>query len=160
MMVKAGLIPLLISYVIALVFTVMPMPAVLEPWRPDWVSLVLIYWLMAVPHRVGVGTVLIVGLLTDILLGSTFGVYASALLLISYPVLRHYQRIRHYALVQQALVVAILIFFKRVIVYEIEHVLNDAVFSMPYLYPVVSSALIWPWVFLALRRYRRHNHIH
>ncbi|MBY6063931.1 rod shape-determining protein MreD [Pseudidiomarina sediminum] len=155
MWIKSGLFALLLSYVLALVLMVMPLPTVLEPWRPDWVSLVLLYWLLAVPHRVGFGTVLVLGLLTDILMGSTFGVYAVALVLIAYPVLRHFQRIRHYSFMQQALVIGILIFVKRIIVYELEHVLNDAVFNLPYLYPVLSSAVLWPWLFLVMRRFRR-----
>lgn len=155
MWIKSGLFALLLTYVLALVLMVMPLPTVLEPWRPDWVSLVLLYWLLAVPHRVGFGTVLVLGLLTDILMGSTFGVYAVALVLIAYPVLRHFQRIRHYSFMQQALVIGILIFVKRIIVYELEHVLNDAVFNLPYLYPVLSSAVLWPWLFLVMRRFRR-----
>lgn len=155
MWVKSGLFPLLFSYVLALVLTIMPLPTFLEPWRPDWVSLVLLYWLIAIPHRVGFGTVLVMGLLTDILMGSTFGIYAIALVLIAYPALRHFQRIRNYSLTQQLLIVAVLIFIKRAVVYELEHILNDAVFHLAYLYPVISSAIMWPWLFLILRRYRR-----
>ncbi len=155
MWIKAGLFPLLISYVLAMVLMVMPLPAVLEPWRPDWLALVIIYWLLAIPHRVGFGTVLILGLLADILMGSVFGIYAIALLLIAYPAVRHYQRIRNYSLTQQAIIVGILVLVKRAVVYELEHVLNDAVFHLPYLYPVISSAIIWPWIYLIMRKYRR-----
>lgn len=155
MWIKSGIVALVVSYVVALVLMVMPLPTFLEPWRPDWITLVLIYWLMAVPHRVGFGTVLILGLLTDILMGSTFGVYAVALIIVAYPVLRHFQRIRHYSFMQQAIIVGVLILVKRIIVYEIEHVLNDAVFNLPYLYPVLSSIVLWPWLFLVMRRFRR-----
>ncbi|MDX1706295.1 rod shape-determining protein MreD [Pseudidiomarina sp.] len=155
MWIKAGLFHLLLSYVLAMVLMVMPLPALLEPWRPDWLSLVIIYWLLAIPHRVGFGTVLILGLLADILMGSVFGIYAIALLLIAYPTVRHYQRIRNYSLTQQAIIVGILVLVKRAVVYELEHVLNDAVFHLPYLYPVISSAIIWPWIYLIMRKYRR-----
>lgn len=155
MWIKSGIVALVVSYVVALVLMVMPLPTILEPWRPDWITLVMIYWLMAVPHRVGFGTVLILGLLTDILMGSTFGVYAVALIIVAYPVLRHFQRIRHYSFMQQAIIVGVLILIKRIIVYEIEHVLNDAVFNLPYLYPVLSSIVLWPWLFLVMRRFRR-----
>ncbi|KFZ31185.1 rod shape-determining protein MreD [Pseudidiomarina salinarum] len=157
MWIKAGLFPLLLSYVLAMVLMVMPLPAFLEPWRPDWLSLVIIYWLLAIPHRVGFGTVLILGLLADILMGSVFGIYAIALLLIAYPTVRHYQRIRNYSLTQQALIVGLLVLVKRAVVYELEHVLNDAVFLLPYLYPVISSAIIWPWIYLVMRKYRRRH---
>ncbi len=156
MWIKSGLIPLLVSYLIALVLMVMPMPLFLEAWRPDWLSLVIIYWVVALPHRVGMGSVLILGLVTDILMGSVFGIYATALLLMAYAPIRHFQRIRNYSLTQQALVVAVLILVKRVVVYELEHVLNDAVIHWSYLYPVLSSAVAWPWVYLILRKYRRH----
>ncbi|PWW13058.1 MULTISPECIES: rod shape-determining protein MreD [Pseudidiomarina] len=156
MWIKAGLLPLFITYIIGLVLMVMPMPLFLEAWRPDWLSLVIIYWLMALPHRVGMGTVLILGLMTDILMGSIFGIYASALLVMAYAPIRHFQRFRNYSLTQQALVVAVLILVKRVLVYQLEHWLNDAVFHVSYLYPVISSAIAWPWVYLILRKYRRH----
>lgn len=156
MWIKSGLLPLLASYIVALVLMVMPMPAFMEPWRPDWLSLVIIYWVMALPHRVGMGSVLVLGLVADILMGSVFGIYATALLIMAYPAIRHFQRIRNYSFTQQAFVVAVLVLIKRVIVYELEHVLNDAVFQLAYLYPVISSAIAWPWVYLILRKYRRH----
>jgi rod shape-determining protein MreD len=90
MWIKSGLVPLLLSYLAALVLMVLPLPSVLELWRPDWITLLLIYWLMAIPHRVGFVTVLILGLLTDILMGSGFGIYTIALVAVAYPVLRHF----------------------------------------------------------------------
>lgn len=159
MIVKPGLLTLFLSYVVAMMLMVMPIPSFLDAWRPDWLALILIYWLLAIPHRVGMGTVLILGLLADILMGSVFGIYATALLLMSYPVARHFQRIRNYALTQQAIIVAILVLVKRAVVFELEHGLNDAIFHMAYLYPVLSSALLWPWVYLVMRKYRRRYRI-
>ncbi len=156
MWIKSGLIPLLATYLAALVLMVMPMPAFLEAWRPDWLSLVILYWVIALPHRVGMGSVLVLGLVADILMGTVFGIYATALLIMAYPAIRHFHRIRNYSFTQQALIIGVLILIKRVIVYELEHVLNGAVFHLPYLYPVISSAIAWPWVFLILRKYRRH----
>ena len=43
-----------------------PLPGWLDPFRPEWVALVLIYWCMAVPNRVGVGVAWIVGLLQEV----------------------------------------------------------------------------------------------
>jgi rod shape-determining protein MreD len=156
MWIKAGLMPLLMSYLAALVLMVLPLPAMLEMWRPDWLTLALIYWLMAIPHRVGLVTVLVLGVLTDILMGSGFGIYTIALLAVAYPVLRHFQRFRNQSLLQQTLFVGLLVLLKRAIVYELEHVLNDAVFNLPYLYPVLTSMVAWPWVYLLLRKYRQH----
>lgn len=154
MWIKAGLIPLLLSYLAALVLMVLPLPPLLEMWRPDWITLVLIYWLVAIPHRVGFTTVLVLGLLTDILMGSGFGIYATALVVIAYPVLRHFQRLRNQSMLQQIFVVGMLVLMKRAIVYELEHALNGAVFNITYLYPVLTSMIAWYWVYLLLRKYR------
>lgn len=154
MWIKAGLLPLLVSYLAALVLMVLPLPPLLEVWRPDWLTVLLIYWLMAIPHRVGFTTVVVLGLLTDILMGSGFGIYTIALLAIAYPVLRHFQRLRNQSMLQQMLFVGLLVLMKRAIVYELEHALNGAVFNLPYLYPVITSMLVWPWVYLLLRKYR------
>lgn len=155
MWVKAGLLPLLLSFLAALVLMVLPLPPLLEIWRPDWLTLVLMYWLVALPHRVGFVTVLILGLLTDILMGSGFGIYTIALLVIAYPVLSNFQRLLNQSLLQQTLFIGLLVLVKRAIVYQLEHVLNDAVFNLPYLYPVLTSMVAWPWVYLLLRKYRR-----
>lgn len=156
---KRGFGVLLITYILALVLMVMPMPAAMDAFRPDWLSLVLLYWLIALPHRVSMGTVLVLGLIADILLGSTFGIHAVGLLVMGYFAARHFQKIRNFSLSQQAIIVAGLILIKRLVVYGIEHFLNDALFVSSYLLPVLTSAIIWPWIFLLLRRVRRNFRI-
>lgn len=65
---------------IALLAAIMPMPLGIDSFRPDWVLVVLLYWAMAIPVRVSVGTAWVMGLLLDILLGSLLGVHAIALM--------------------------------------------------------------------------------
>jgi rod shape-determining protein MreD len=44
-----------LSLVIALMLTALPLPEWAVNWRPAWVAMVLIYWCMALPERVGIG---------------------------------------------------------------------------------------------------------
>ncbi|RUO66110.1 rod shape-determining protein MreD [Pseudidiomarina planktonica] len=155
-MIKGGFGTLLVTYLLALVLMVMPMPAALDPFRPDWLALVLLYWMIALPHRVSMGTALVLGVVSDILLGSTFGIHATGLIVMGYFASRHFQKIRNFSLSQQALIVAILILLKRTIVFQVEHFLNDAQFMASYMLPVITSAIIWPWLFLLLRKVRRN----
>jgi len=159
-LIKRGFGILLITYILALVLMVMPMPSAIDPFRPDWLSLVLIYWLIALPHRVSMGTLLVLGLVTDILLGSTFGIHAIALLVMGYVAARNFQRIRNFSLSQQAVIIAVLVLLKRFVVFMLEYFLNNAQFVASYMLPVITSAIIWPWIFLLLRKVRRNFKLH
>ncbi|MCH2455435.1 MAG: rod shape-determining protein MreD [Idiomarina sp.] len=153
--VKPGIVTLLVTYVIALTLMVMPMPATFDVFRPDWVTLVMLYWIIALPHRVSIGTALILGVLSDVLLGSIVGVHALGMVVVAYLAARNFQRIRNFALIQQAVVIAVLILLKRFIVFEANVFLHDAEFTLSYFWPVLTSAVFWLWVFPLLRKVRR-----
>ena len=71
-----------------MVLAVMPLPGSVPPelgyLRPDWVVMVLIYWIIALPHRVGIVTAWGTGLIVDVLLGSLLGQHALAYIVIAY----------------------------------------------------------------------------
>lgn len=150
---QRGLI--LATFVLGLVLALMPMSLGLAAWRPDWQILVLFYWLMAFPHRVSIGTAFILGIAVDVLLGTTFGIHAAAYSLVAYPVARHYQRIRHFSLLQQAALMGFLVAAERTLAFAVEHYLNNAALLGNYYWPALSSALVWPWLYLLLRKIRR-----
>ncbi|ASG66588.1 rod shape-determining protein MreD [Idiomarina sp. X4] len=152
---KPGIVTLLVTYVIALTLMVMPMPATFDVFRPDWVTLVMLYWVIALPHRVSIGTALILGVLSDVLLGSIVGVHALGMVVVAYLAARNFQRIRNFALIQQAVVIAVLILLKRFIIFEANVFLHDAEFTLSYFWPVLTSAVFWLWVFPLLRKVRR-----
>ena len=154
-MLKHGTFTLILTYLVALVLMVMPMPAVLDTFRPDWVTLVLLYWVLAIPHRVNMGTALILGVLSDILLGSVLGVHALGMVVVTYFVARHFQRFRNFSLPQQAILVAFLILLKRMIVFQANVFIHDAEFTASYFWPAFTSAVFWLWLFPLLRKIRR-----
>ncbi len=43
------------SLVVALLLGLLPLPALLQPLRPYWLALVLAYWVIETPERVGLG---------------------------------------------------------------------------------------------------------
>ncbi|HBY87886.1 MAG TPA: rod shape-determining protein MreD, partial [Colwellia sp.] len=45
------------------------------------------------------------------------------------------------------------------VVFWLQRFLSDVVFLPNYLYPVITTIVLWPWVFLLLRRVRRHFRI-
>ena len=150
---------ILLTLLIALIASITPMPLTVDIFRPDWLLIVLVYWCLALPTKINVITAWIMGLILDILLGSVLGVHASAMALSIYIVVVNFQKIRNFSVWQQALIVGVLAAQYHLVVFWLQRFLSDAVFLPNYLYPVVTTVVLWPWIFFLLRRVRRHFRI-
>lgn len=144
-----------LSLTVALLLTIVPLPEYLRLLRPDWVLLVLIYWAMALPHRVGVGIGWIMGLINDVLTGMLLGQHALAYCLVIFLTLKLHQRLRLYPLWQQAQSILILLTLGQLILLWINGMIGRPLHSWLYWAPSVLGALLWPVLFVFLRGLRR-----
>ena len=143
------------SLIIALVLQIVPLPIQVDLYRPDWVLVVLSYWCMALPHRVNVGIAFVTGIAVDILVGTTLGIHSLGLSICVYILAANYQRLRNYSVWQQAIVIGLLSSLYHLLTFWVQHLLTDIYFQVDYLWPVLTSMVIWPWVFWLLRKTRR-----
>lgn len=154
-----GIVVIALTFAVAMVFGVVTLPDSVPPelgyLRPQWVVLVLIYWVIALPHRVGVIVAWSVGLLVDVLQGDLLGQHAIAFMLVAYISESLYQRLRMYTVWQQSIIVFVIVGLSQLINFWIESIAGVAEWSLWYLMPSVVSALLWPFVFLILRYLRR-----
>ncbi len=149
---------IVLSIVLALVLSILPLPTALEPFRPQWTALVLIYWALALPGRVGVGIAWVVGLLQDVLLATLLGAHALAFALGVFLTLQLYQRIRNFPIWQQAVTVLIVLLLMRVVLLWIRGLMGEPVIDWAFWLPALTSTLAWPplfWLLRALRRFYR-----
>jgi len=144
------------TLLIALMASIMPLPLSVDAFRPDWVLIVLLYWTMALPSHVNIITAWIMGFLLDVLLGSVLGVHAAAMAVAIYIVAESFQKIRNFSVWQQALITGVLAALYHLVVFWLQRLLIDVTFLTSYLYPVITSIILWPWMFLLLRKVRRH----
>ena len=154
-----GRIVIIASYILAFMLTAMPLPDWALAWRPCWVAMVLIYWCMALPNRVSTGTAWLLGLLIDVLQGTLLGMNALGFALIAYFVQTSYQRLRVYPLTQQSLVIGFFLAMYLLISLWIRGVSDDPKVTWDYWMPLVTSMLLWPWLFIVLRDMRRKFHV-
>ena len=143
------------SFIIACILQIAPWPNELADFRPSWLLLVAFYWALALPHRVSVGSALILGLLWDLMLGSTLGVRSFMMSILIYIVALNFQMFRNMSLLHQALLLTLLSLSGKVIVYWLEYAISPVVFDPRILLSGVLNFLLWPWLFLLLRRIRR-----
>jgi rod shape-determining protein MreD len=152
---SAGLIVVPLSLVVAMALRILPLPRELFVFNPDWAALFLIYWTIAIPDRVGVGTAWLTGLFVDTLTGRMLGQHALAYSLIAYVSLRLYRRLRLYPLPQQSLWILLLLLISQSLVLWTQNIKNMNVLNWVYWLPSFTGALAWPAVLTILRRVRR-----
>ncbi|MBW3697230.1 MULTISPECIES: rod shape-determining protein MreD [Vibrio] len=147
------------SFLIALILQTIPWPGSLDLLRPSWLLLVTCYWVLALPHRVNVGSALILGLLWDLLIGSTLGIRGMMMSIVIYIIALNFLVIRNMALWQQAMIIAALTILFEVLIFFGEYLIQDVVFNPLSLWSALINCILWPWMFLLMRRVRRHWHV-
>ncbi|TWH76734.1 rod shape-determining protein MreD [Azomonas agilis] len=149
-----------LSLFLGLILSVIPMPAFLELGRPLWLALLLSYWTLYLPHRVGMTSAWLCGLALDVLQGSVLGQNALVLVLVSFLVQLLQQRLRVFPIWQQCLVLLVVLGLAQLVQLWL-YVLagNHPPPILIYLLPVLVSALLWPWLFAILRGVRIYGRV-
>lgn len=148
---RIGLFTLIAAFMLAIV----PLPDWAVEYRPDWVTLVLIYWAMAMPTKVGITAAWFSGLLLDVSYGTLMGQHAVGMVLVIYVIHMQHQRLRVASLLQQAIVIFFLLLLKQLLILWVDGMLGRAPASQLYFMPTLTSTLLWPWIYLVLRDLER-----
>ena len=146
---------IIISFLMAFMLTALPLPDWADAWRPPWVTLVLIYWCLAVPDRVGVGIGWALGLFLDVMTGTLLGQHALGLTLVAFISLRFHKRVRVLPLWHQGISVFLIVVLDRSIALWVKGIQGLSTSDGVVFAPALTSAILWPWVFILLRDVRR-----
>jgi rod shape-determining protein MreD len=145
---------IILTIIIAMCLRIVPWPGFLTGINPDWVLLVLIYWAIALPERVGIFHAWTIGLLTDVLTGRLFGQYALAYSLIIYICLIMHKRLRQFPLHQQAFFIFFCLLFTQILLFWLKNIQHPAQLHSSFWLPVVTGTFCWPLIYIVLRRVR------
>jgi len=146
---------ILASLLVALILMILPLPDWAQIYRPNWMALVLIYWSMALPKRVGLWYAFFTGIVLDTSLGTLLGQHAMGLVIVVFFNLNFHQRIRVLALAQQAIYVFVLLLINQAVVVWVEGIMGRPTPLLVFFSAPLVGMLIWPWVFVILRDIRR-----
>ncbi|MFI3136395.1 MAG: rod shape-determining protein MreD [Methylococcaceae bacterium] len=146
-----GTLLYLFSVLLAMCLNVLPLSSALQFWNLDWVLLVLIFWLLALPYKWGIVSSWMVGLLMDVLTGRLLGQHALIYAIVSYVCLKLYKRVRHFPLIQQEVFIFCCLLLAHTLAFCIEGIQNPSRFQWVFLLPVISGTLIWPFAWFILR---------
>ena len=152
---RYGLFIILITFLISLLVTLIPLPEWAKPFRPQWYTLALIYWALACPERIGVGAGWLLGLIVDVMTESLPGQHAITLSFVAYIVIKLHTQIRVFPLWQQSVTVMALLFLEPLIAtwaMGITH--QPPPPPLHWLTPLIGT-LLWPWIYIIMRDVRR-----
>ncbi len=139
-----------VSLLLALLLGLVPLPAELQPFRPYWLALVLAYWVLEEPERMGVGVAFMLGLVADLAFGGLIGEQAMRLVILTFILDRFRPRMRFFPLSQQALAIGGLLLNDRVVSFVIHVVLGAVQLPWTYWIAPLLGMLLWAPLYLVL----------
>jgi len=145
-----GLWLIALTFFVAFYFAAIPLGR-FEIARPDWVGLLIVFWVLILPERFGILVSFVIGLLYDTLVGTTLGLYGFVFSVLAYTVLLLHARLRMYPLGQQALVVFLILGITHVLAQWLKGWVMSVVSGELHIWPALTSAIIWPWVYGLIR---------
>lgn len=152
----AGLLVLVfVTSLVGLLAAIFPVSESYKTLRPEFVCLLVIYWVTAAPQRLGVFYAWGIGMVQDLVEGVVWGAHGMALVLVAYVCLLSYQRIRNYSVWHQSLWVFILVGVHQVVVNWGQGMQGYHSDAKGLLLSIFCSAFFWPILFLGVRKLQR-----
>ena len=131
-----------LSVLLALFLNGLPWGGVWLMLRPDFVAVVMLYWCMHKPLRVGIGLSWMVGILADVADASLFGQHALAYTLLAFGGVMLHNRLQMFDLRQQTTQVFGILALTYV-VYALVHWQVNGYVVWPYFLGCLTSTLLW-----------------
>lgn len=139
-----------LSIFAALLLGLLPLPPWLQPLRPYWLALAVVYWVIEAPGRIGLGFAFAMGLLADLAFGGLLGEQALRLVIMAFIVQRFRARLRFFPLSQQALAIGGLLLNDRVVSAVIHLVLGAPQHPWTFWWAPLLGMLLWAPLHFAL----------
>ena len=145
---KGGVI--FLSLIGALILNLLPAQGILLILRPDFVALIVLYWSINQPHRVGISIAFGMGLLMDFSNISVLGQHAMAYCIVTYLTLTFYRRLRIFNSFQQAPQIGFILVFMQLIILFTGLLSGTNFPGWHFFLMSMTGMLIWPLVCFVL----------
>lgn len=139
---------IILSLFVALMLDLLPWQGIALLARPDFVLLMLLYWIIHQPLRVGLAAAWSLGLVMDVADGALLGQFALAYTVTAYLALMLHRRIQAFGLWQQALHVAMLLVFCQALILMTYLVTGSHFIGWRFFLASASGTLAWPVICL------------
>jgi len=143
------------SAFVALVLTVVQLPPWLFYFWPEWIAIVLIYWALIAPKRIGPFAGFVIGTLLEVLFVRKFGVLGFGFATLAFMVNSASQQLRALSIWQQMLSVGLFVSIFKLLIGWLSGLVAGFTITTDYWYSIIGSVLIWPFAYILLEELRR-----
>ena len=140
---------------VALVLTVLPPPDLVFLYWPDWVVVVVFYWALMLPERIGPWIGFIVGTLLEVISVKSFGVIGLGMATLAFAVNRAHLQLRVLSIWQQMIVVGVFVGIFKLLTGWLYGLISGFAISSEYFYSLIGCMVSWPFIFILLQEFRR-----
>ena len=131
------------SLLIGMMLQILPMPSWFNAFRPEWVFVIFLFWVLRAPHWIGVCFAFFLGIFMDLLMNTLLGQHALAYVIVTYIVIKLHAQIQNFSRSRQMAAVFVLSFLFQLLQ-------NPTIHVWSYWLPALTSAIIWPCFLLWL----------
>ena len=142
--------PLFIWGSLLIAMTVNMLPLGRTPWMPDLLALVLVFWSVHQPLRVGIGAAFVFGMFMDVHQAALLGQHALAYTALSFFAITMHRRLLWFTVPSQAIQVLPLFLAAHAIELAIRMLAGGAFPGFTVLLAPVLESVLWPVVSVLL----------
>ncbi|MEI8362498.1 MAG: rod shape-determining protein MreD [Betaproteobacteria bacterium] len=132
-----------LSLLLAFICLLLPWSGFSLKLRPDFLLLVIIFWLIRAPNLCNVGTAWFAGLFMDLATGGIFGQYALAYTVTAFFAVLYQKRLVLYSGTQQLFYVFLLLLISQVTILILKVFGGAQLLSWDYFLPSMIGVLLW-----------------
>jgi len=132
-----------LSLLAAFIFMLFPWSGLALTLRPDFMLLVIIFWLLRAPNQCSVGTAWFMGLWIDLATGGIFGQYALAYTITTFIAVIYQRRLVLFSSTQQLVYVFSLLLVSQLIILILKTFAGNEFTGWSYFMPSLTGVLLW-----------------
>ncbi|ACT49157.1 rod shape-determining protein MreD [Methylotenera mobilis] len=140
---KTKLQTIYLSLLVAFVCVLLPWSGSALKLRPDFVLLVIIFWILRAPNKCNIGTAWFIGLWVDLATGGVFGQYALAYTITTFVAVIYQRRLVLFSNTQQLVYVLLLLLISQVTLLTVKIFSGNDVLGWTYFLPSLTGVILW-----------------
>ncbi len=135
---------ILFTFIAALLINLLPWSGWWLAIKPDFVALVVLYWCIQQPRKVGFASAWLLGVIMDVAESTLFGQHALAYSVLAFGGIVLHRRVLMFTMRDQVLHVLVLLLLNDVMVLAVRMLAGAAFPGISYFIGSLTAAALWP----------------